>query len=501
MAKSYLEATGVDTVFSDALNKFVNLAEQLQDLDMLNQEHGQIESMLHTEGMEMLRLMLQAHLDLRTESEELKTDIEGSDGVVRTHLRKDVVRKLSSLFGQVETRRISYSAKNRQALYPQDMVLNLGSSRYTDGLCRRVAEEASKVSFDECVNSIKTSTGGHVPKRQCEQIVAQVAQDFESYYDSTVELEEETNSNLLVITTDSKGIVMRTEDLRPATRKAAEHAPKTKVRLSPGEKKNRKRMATAAAVYSADPLVRLPEEIMDSSIEKPKRPKVENKRVWASVERGQQSVISEAVQEALGRDPDRQREWVVVVDGEVKQIDHIKRNLSKEGCTATIVLDFIHVLEYLWKASYCFHDVGSSEAEQWVQEKALGVLKGNSSDVAAGMRRSATRQNLSQNSRTAVDKCADYLLNNRPYLTYNIFLEKGYPIASGVIEGACRHLINDRLAITGSRWGLKTAESILKIRSMRSSGDFEEYWIYHKAKECERNHLEKYARPVKNLAA
>ena len=145
---------------------------------MLNQEHGQIESMLHTEGMEMLRLMLQAHLDLRTESEELKTDIEGSDGVVRTHLRKDVVRKLSSLFGQVETRRISYSAKNRQALYPQDMVLNLGSSRYSDGLCRRVAEEASKVSFDECVNSIKTSTGGHVPKRQCEQIVAQVAQDL-----------------------------------------------------------------------------------------------------------------------------------------------------------------------------------------------------------------------------------------------------------------------------------------------------------------------------------
>ena len=136
-----------------------------------------------------------------------------------------------------------------------------------------------------------------------------------------------------------------------------------------------------------------------------------------------------------------------------------------------------------------------------MQEKALGVLKGNSSDVAAGMRRSATRQNLSQNSRTAVDKCADYLLNNRPYLTYNIFLEKGYPIASGVIEGACRHLINDRLAITGSRWGLKTAESILKIRSMRSSGDFEEYWIYHKAKECERNHLEKYARPVENLAA
>lgn len=114
----------------------------------------------------------------------------------------------------------------------------MGSTlKYSDGLCRRVAEEASKCSFDECVQSVRLSTGGHTPKRQCEEIVLQVAQDFEDYYDSTVEIGEEKKSNLLVITTDSKGIVMRTEDLRPATQKAAQSAPKSKVRLSPGEKK------------------------------------------------------------------------------------------------------------------------------------------------------------------------------------------------------------------------------------------------------------------------
>ena len=120
---------------------------------------------------------------------------------------------------------------------------------------------------------------------------------------------------------------------------------------------------------------------MGSASEKPKRPKIENKRVWASVERSQASVIEEAVREALSRDPKLRREWVVVVDGEVNQIKNIHSALANSGCTATVVLDFIHVLEYLWKASYCFHGVGSDEAEKWVQEKALMVLMGKSSDV------------------------------------------------------------------------------------------------------------------------
>ena len=501
MFESYVELLSESNIYSEAANKFVDLVSKLQDKDTLNQQHGDVENMLYTEGFELLRLMLQAHLDNRCDLEVLKGEIEGSDGILRTHRRKHVSRKLATLFGEVEVKRVGYGSKCADVIYPMDMSLNLGPSKYSDGLCRRVAEEASKCSFDECVQSVRLSTGGRTPKRQCEEIVLQVAQDFEDYYDNTVEVGEEKKSNLLVITTDSKGIVMRTEDLRPATKKAAQSAPKTKVRLSPGEKKNRKRMATAASVYSVDPMVRNPQDIMDSTSIKPKRPKIENKRVWASVERSQTSVITEAVEEALSRDPKLRREWVVVVDGEVKQIKNIQSALASLDCTATIVLDFIHVLEYLWKASYCFHGVGSDEAEKWVQEKALMVLMGKSSDAAAGMRRSATRQNLSQSARAAVDKCADYLRNNRPYLKYDRYLAAGYPIASGVIEGACRHLINDRLGITGARWGLKTAEAVLKLRSMRSSRDFEEYWKYHKDRERERNHEEKYAEKERKLVA
>ena len=159
----------------------------------------------------------------------------------------------------------------------------------------------------------------------------------------------------------------------------------------------------------------------------------------------------------------------------------------------TLVLDFIHVLEYLWKAAHCFHPVGSSLAEEWVKEKALQVLNGQAGSVAVDLRRDATRQQLSESKCHPVDKCSAYLEKYIPMLGYDTFLSEGLPIASGVIEGACRHLIKDRLDRTGARWRIKSAEAVIRIRSLRSSGDFDAYWKFHREKELQRNHSSRYA--------
>ena len=132
------------------------------------------------------------------------------------------------------------------------------------------------------------------------------------------------------------------------------------------------------------------------------------------------------------------------------------------------------------------------EAEEWVTERLAAVLHGKSSDVAAGMRRSATLRNLSAKDRIGVDDCADYLLKYADFLHYNSSLALGLPIATGVIEGACRHLIQDRMDITGARWSLVGAEAVLRLRSLRSSGDFDAYWRYHENQEYERNHVARY---------
>ncbi len=110
------------------------------------------------------------------------------------------------------------------------------------------------------------------------------------------------------------------------------------------------------------------------------------------------------------------------------------------------------------------------------------------------MRRSATLRELSPAQRQAVDQCTDYLMKYRDYLRFDEYRWAGFPIATGVIEGACRHLVKDRMALTGARWGLKNAEAVLKLRALRSSGDFEEYWTFHKAQEAQCNHVSRYAR-------
>ena len=153
---------------------------------------------------------------------------------------------------------------------------------------------------------------------------------------------------------------------------------------------------------------------------------------------------------------------------------------------ATIVMDFIHVLEYLWKAAWCFFDKGDEAVEQWIAEKSVNILNGQCSQVAKGLRISATKRKIT--NRENIDKCAGYLLKNKERLQYGEALKSGFPIASGVIEGACRHLINDRLDITGARWSLQGAEAILKLRSLKSSGDFENYWKFYKKMSKKRNY-------------
>jgi len=159
------------------------------------------------------------------------------------------------------------------------------------------------------------------------------------------------------------------------------------------------------------------------------------------------------------------------------------------------LLQEAHVIEYLWKAARVFYEETSSEAEKWVSERLLAVLQGKAGHVAAGIRRSATLKKVPKEDRIPIDKCSGYLLKNKPYLQYHLYLKEGFPIATGVIEGACRHLIKDRMDVTGARWSLKGAEAIVKLRSLRSSGDFEKYWEFHETQEYERNHQSLYADP------
>ncbi len=296
---------------------------------------------------------------------------------------------------------------------------------------------------------------------------------------------------MLVISCDGKGIMVRPGELRPrAQRLAAKAVPKQDGRLSRGEVRTRKRMAEVAAVFDVTPVPRTPAAIMGPG-PRPPGPKATGKWLTASVAADAAQVVAAAFAEAGRRDPDRQRTWIALADGNKDQIAWIGAQAAARGTAIPVICDFIHVLEYLWDAAWCWFPEASPDAGPWVRDRAAAILDGHADHVAAGIRADAAA-GLSTAKRKAAARTAGYLEAKTPFLDYPRALAAGWPISTGVIEGACRHLVKDRMDITGARWGVDTAEAILKLRALQANSDFDEYWAYHLRREHQRNHPPAY---------
>jgi len=496
---------------------YASVKAMLSSASMLGAQHGEVERLLGEQGREVLRRLFQGHLELRGPGNVGPTLTDGS-GVVRTHRRLHE-RGLTSTFGPVRVVHMGYQLAKSNSLYPLDASLNLPRESYSHGMRLIVARQASKVSFEEVGRTVEHFTGVRIPHRQIEDLALRASVDFDAFYEerqgaahvacaaqtataaaaAAAAATADATAPIVVVTADGKGVVMRPEHLRDATRKAAAaRTHKMATRLSPGEKRGAKRMAEVASVYTIAPFPRTPEQIirvtstLDDSNGGTARPRPEHKRVWASLEHEPTEVIAEAFREAESRDPAHARRWVALLDGNASQIDAVESSARAVGVKLTIVLDVVHVIEYLWSAVTAFEAQGTPAAEAWVSERLLRILQGRASDVVAGMRRSATLRGLKGAARKAVDRCAGYLQRHARYIRYDEYLAAGLPIATGVIEGACRYLVKDRMDITGARWSLCGGEAVLRLRALQASGDFDAYWVFHLRRENERNHLDHY---------
>jgi hypothetical protein len=250
------------------------------------------------------------------------------------------------------------------------------------------------------------------------------------------------------------------------------------------------------AVYDITPAPRSPLDILPASAGQRASarpgPAACGKWLTASITASAAAVIGQAFAEAARRDPARARTWIALADGDNHQIRRLRAGAAACGVSITIIIDFIHVLEYLWKAAGCLHHDGDPAAGTWVRGHAYTILCGDPVRAAAQIRQAATAAGLGKARRAPADTCANYLISKSPYLDYPRALASGWPIATGIIEGACRHLVKDRMDITGARWGLHGAEAILKLRALHANGDFDEYWRHHQQQERQRNHQARY---------
>jgi hypothetical protein len=503
-------AAGVDERFAAGRALFDSTLSFLDGAQAVALEHAELETHLQQAGRELFRRLMQDHLQLRAQREQRLPEVTDAEQVARGSVETGHTRALTTVFGEVTVTRLAYRRRGHANLYPADAALNLPVEKHSHGLRQLAALEAARGSFDDTAEAIERATGVRLGKRQAEALAGRAAADIDDFYTQR-QPQPGAGRDVLVLSADGKGIVMRPEALRPATAKAAKaSATKLSTRLSKGEKRNRKRLAEVGAVYDADPVVRTPADILahsqdpgaNTDPEQPAQaPVAANKWLTASVTEDAATVVGRLFDEADRRDPTHARTWIALVDGNNHQIDRIQAEATRRGIDLTILCDFIHVLEYLWKAAWSFHREGDPTAEEWVHDKAIAVLAGNATRVAADLRRSATRRGLDPPQRAGADACATYLINKERYLDYPTALHNGWPIATGVIEGACRHLVKDRMDITGARWGLPGAEAILKLRALRSNGDFDTYWRYHLEQERRRVHETRYLNGVIPYAA
>jgi len=288
--------------------------------------------------------------------------------------------------------------------------------------------------------------------------------------------------------------------LREATRKAAEADQAAAIHGDPmAQKKLRlhdKRLAIVTAVWEQQPQPRAASDIVSELQRTPERfkerktplPRPQNKRVSASVQKNLSTGVGEMFDELDHRDPERARCAALLIDGDEHQQTAILDEGRRHERKLTIVLDLIHMIHYLWLAGFALCHKNHAETDVWMARHLRMVLTHPVADLLATIQAAADKQRLSKRARKPIDKALKYFRRNASFMDYPSFLAQGLPIASGVIEGACRHLIQDRLGITGARWDLPGAEAVLRLRALRTSGDWDDYWRCHQRQEALRNY-------------
>src|SRR5450755_1815849 len=329
--------------FAASREQFESLIGFLDGADAGGLSHAELEERLDRDGRELLRRLLDDHLALRALREPRLEEVIGDEGVRRGRIEAGHERALETVFGTVAVARLAYRA-GVSNLHPADAALNLPVERHSHGLRKLAALEAARGSFDDAVDALERACGQHLAKRQVEELASLTAMDFEDFYETRRPARSKPGE-LLVLSCDGKGIVMRSDALRTRA-PARPRAGPAKPSLSGDQRHGRKRMAEIGAVYDAKPAPRTAADILPSSAPEGYQPApgpvAANKWLCASVITAPAAVIGRVFDEAERRDPKHRRTWVALVDGANHQIDWITFEARKREIKVTIVIDFVH---------------------------------------------------------------------------------------------------------------------------------------------------------------
>jgi hypothetical protein len=462
-------------VFSEVLNKVQCAAEQGDAMH-------EVEEMTWAGLIETGRQLVIAYINLQ-EEDLSRPEVMEHEGKTLHRLPELRTRSYISAFGPTPFLRDAYATREtqRQEVVPLDAKLGMPASdtsyllqKWSGALFVKESYKESRVTLESIL--------GFAPSVNClEDMAAAAAEHAELYFDQQGPVDTAAEAEILVATSDCKGVPMRKVDA-PRRKQDDPGAPGHRKRLKKGEKNGQKRMACVGGVYAVAPFRRTVEDVLDEILRKEKqeqRPKPQNKRLRAVLTRevdgaevnAKDVVFDWLAQELQQRDPHEQRTVVAVMDGENKLRDLQEVKIKR----AIGILDIWHVTEYLWELAYCFHRDGSAEAEAFVETYLRKLLEGKVNRVIGGIRQMATKRDLSQPKWDKVEACLSYFAARAEYMKYDEYLAAGYPIGSGVVEGACRHLVKDRMEQAGMRWRIAGAQAILSLRAIYVNDDWDAF--------------------------
>lgn len=385
-------------------------------------------------------------------------------------------KNYQSVFGEIILGRTVYGTRVGQKIdyVPLDARLELPEGKHSYLLQQWEQQLAGEMTYEQSQKTIqmileqKPST--HTLQRGTKTFGTSVI----GFQDAKPQAAQAKQEQIVVSTVDGKGVPMREGD---------------------------KKMALVGCSYTINPYLRTPESVLEALFKEDdfsvpenqvQRPKPEYKRVHTSLLRNEQDEMTPSMDamydwledEYKQRNPKHQQPHVALIDGQVSLAQAMQARFAEHDNYVEI-LDILHVAGYVWDAAKALYDKEKIQhfCAYFCMEK---VLNGKASDVIYLLETLEEERELSKTDRSKLHSTKVYLSNNLHRMHYDKYLAAGYPIASGVIEGACRHVVKDRMERSGMRWTIEGAEALLKLRCLAINEEWQDYMDFHVKQESQR---------------
>lgn len=386
-----------------------------------------------------------------------------------------------SVFGKMRFRRHYFHTVGHKGVCPLDAELSLPPRCYSDLLRDWAEHSATNESYTESLRGLKHIFGISVSKQALETGIQEDAVDVEAFYEQKEIPSAEQEGAILVVQADGKGVPMKRDE--PAVKAA---------RLGKGQKRGKKKEAVVTAIYTIDPYLRTPQDVVDALVpkqdkteQKPKspsqRPVPVGKEVRATLE-GKDVAFEHLTRSVTQREGTHIQHRVALTDG----AEPLQNRMLELPSQFTLVLDIIHAIEYLWDAANALLGETHSQRTDWVRERLLHILSGQTLTVIQELEKAMTDTSLSSAQRVTLKTTVGYYRRNSPYMHYDQYLLNGWPIGTGVVEGACGHLVKDRMEQSGMRWTKQGAQFLLDLRAVRINDDWGAYQRFHRQRQHQR---------------